>query len=121
MITAEQFIPYRTASIDYTATEWLKAACNRLRSERRPLYLTAAEFDAILRWKLRGQYGRQAAIRQVNTEDVIQIVTGAALSLSHPDEDYDVELRLDILGSLRGVAYRWLRRYWRWCFQNNMR
>lgn len=104
MITAEQLIPYRTASIDYAEIERLKAAFARLRSERRPLYLTAAEFDAILQWKLRGQYGRRAGIRQANTEDVVQIVTGAALSVSHPDEDYEVELRLGILGSLRGVG-----------------
>ncbi len=104
MITAEQLIPYRTVSIDYAATERLKAVYHRLRSERQPLYLTAAEFDAILHWKLRGQYRRQAGIRQTNTDDVIRIVTGAALSVSHPDEDYEIELRLGILCSLRGVG-----------------
>ncbi|WP_322489612.1 hypothetical protein [Chloroflexus sp.] len=104
MITAEQLIPYRTTSIDYTETDRLKEVYTRLRSERCPFYLTAAEFDAILSWKLHGQYGRQAGIRPANIEDVIRIVTGAALSVSHPDEDDEVELWLGILGSLRGVG-----------------
>jgi len=35
---------------------------------------------------------------------VIRVVTGAALSIEHPDEDYEIELRLGILCTLRGVG-----------------
>ena len=104
MIVATQLIPYRTSSDDYDLTEHLKAQFARLRCERYPLYLTSQEFDEILRWKLRGQYGRQQERRKANTEDVIRIVTGAALSITHPDQDYETELRLNLLCSLRGVG-----------------
>lgn len=104
MIVATALIPYRTSSDDYELTEHLKAQFARLRRERQPLYLTSEEFDQILRWKLRGQYGRRQEKRKANTEDVIRTVTGAALSVTHPDEDYETELRLGILCSLRGVG-----------------
>ena len=35
---------------------------------------------------------------------MIRTVTGAALSIIHPDEDYETELRLNILCSIRGVG-----------------
>ncbi|GIV86755.1 MAG: hypothetical protein KatS3mg054_0784 [Chloroflexus sp.] len=102
MITAAQLIPYRTSGDD--ETKRLKEQFARLRQERVPLYLTLDEFDEILRWKLRGQYGRQRERRKVNTDDVIRVVTTAALSLTHPDGDYETELRLGILCTLRGVG-----------------
>ena len=104
MIAATQLVPYRTSSDDYGLTEDLKAQFARLRDERHPLYLTSEEFDKILHWKLRGQYGRQQERRRANTEEVIRTVTGAALSIIHPDEDYETELRLNILCSIRGVG-----------------
>jgi len=68
------------------------------------MYLTLDELDRVLQWKLRGQHGRQRERRKANTEDVIRVVTGAALSIEHPDEDYEIELRLGILCTLRGVG-----------------
>ena len=104
MITATQLVPYRTSSDDYDLTEYLKGQFAKLRQERVPLYLTLDEFDKILRWKLRGQYGRQREWRNVNTDGVIRTVTMAALSLSHPVDDYETELRVGILCALRGVG-----------------
>jgi hypothetical protein len=104
MINAPQLIPYKTSSDDYDLTERLKTFFARLRSERHPLYLTYEEFDDVLHWKLRGQYGRQKERRQANTENVIRTVTAAALSITHPDEDYEIELRLGLLCCLRGVG-----------------
>ncbi len=97
-------IPYRTTSDDYTLTEHLKSQFARLRRKRQPFYLTSAEFDEILQWKLRGQYGRQQERRKINTEDVIRAVTGLAFTISHPDEEYELELRMALLCSLRGVG-----------------
>jgi len=68
------------------------------------MYLTLDEFDRVLQWKLRGQYGRQRERRKANTDDVIRVVTGAALSIEHPDKDYEIELRFGILCTLRGVG-----------------
>ncbi|MCX7680754.1 MAG: hypothetical protein N2508_02095 [Anaerolineae bacterium] len=104
MIKATQLIPYRTSSDDYDLTESLKARLAQLRRERHPLYLTSEELEEILRWKLRGQYRRQEERRKANTEDVIQTVTRAALSITHPDEDYEIELQLGLLCCMRGVG-----------------
>ncbi len=104
MITAAQLVPYRTSSDDYALTEHLKARFAQLRRERRSLYLTSEEFDEILSWKLRGQYGRQQQRRKANMEDVIRTVTGAALTVTHSDEEYEIELRVGILCALRGVG-----------------
>lgn len=104
MIRADQLIPYKNLSSEYDLTERLKAQFARLRCERHPLYLTSEEFDEILRWKLRGQYGRQEERRKANTEDVVRTVTGAALSITHPDEDYETELRVGLLCCIRGVG-----------------
>ena len=104
MITASQLVAYRSSSDDYQLTEHLKARFAQLRRERSPLYLTCEEFDEILHWKLRGQYGRLREKREANTEDVIQAVTATALTITHPDEEYEIELRVGILCALRGVG-----------------
>lgn len=104
MITAVQLIPYRTSSDDYALTEQLKAHFAQMKQERYPMYLTLDEFDRVLRWKLRGQYGRQRERRAANTDEVVRVVTEAALSIEHPDNDYEIELRFGILCTLRGVG-----------------
>lgn len=87
MIEATELIPYRSSSIDYEASQRLKATFRNLRGKRTPFYLTLEEFYEILRWKLGGQYARQRAERVANTEHVIRIVTGAAFAVTHEDED----------------------------------
>ncbi len=104
MVTPVELIPYRTTSDDYRLTEDLKSRFARLRLQRRPLYLTCDEFDQILKWKLGRQYGRQRERRKANTEEVIRTVTSAAFAIEHPDEEYELELRMSILCSLRGVG-----------------
>lgn len=104
MITASQIANLRTASRDYAETERLKERFARVRRERNPLYLTKEDFEKILRWKLAGQYNRGRKMREVNTEEVIRTVTGVALSISHADRDYEIELRVGILAALRGVG-----------------
>jgi thermostable 8-oxoguanine DNA glycosylase len=104
MITAVQLIPHKTSCDDYTLTEQLKAYFAQMKQERHPMYLTLDEFDRVLQWKLRGQYGRQRERRKANTDDVIRVVTGAALSIEHPDKDYEIDLRFGILCTLRGVG-----------------
>jgi len=104
MITHEQIAPFRKSSDDYQLTERLKAHFAHLRQERQPLYLTGAEFGEILKWKLRAQYGRQKEKRTVNTEETIRAITGIALTITHPDNDYELELRVSLLRVLRGVG-----------------
>lgn len=104
MIKASQIEALRTSSDDWKETERLKAHFAQVRLKRHPLFLTAAEFDNILRWKLRQQYGRQLALRAANTDEVIRAVTRLALTIAHDDKDYEVELRVGALCTLRGVS-----------------
>lgn len=104
MITADQLIPYRKASPDYERTEELKRKFKRIRQERHPFYLTLSEFNEILRWKLGNQYKRREKRRKSNTDALIRLITQTAFEVSHPDEDYETELRIKILCTLRGVG-----------------
>lgn len=104
MITVSQIAGLRTSSDDFERTEQLKHKFARLRHMRRPFFLTAAEFDEILEWKLRGQYGRQRALREPNTDELIRAVTDFALTISHDDKDYELDLRVRALCILRGVS-----------------
>ncbi len=104
MIGASHIVHLRTSASDYAETERLKTKFAKLRDERQPFYLTLGEFDEILLWKLAGQYHRQREMRRANTDDVVRTVTQAALSVSHPNQDYETELRVGILIALRGVS-----------------
>jgi hypothetical protein len=104
MVTADDIRASRTVGDDYAETQRLKEKLRGLRGQRIPFFLTAAEFEEILHWKLRGQFGRQKQIRAVNTDVLIRTVTGCAFSIQHEEKDYEVELRLKILSSLRGVG-----------------
>ncbi len=103
MIEADQIRDLRTASRDYQKTEELKALFARARGSRSPMHLTQEEFERILRWKLRDQYHRQRALRMSNTPMLIESITAFALNLDHEDSEYELELRLGVLSSLRGV------------------
>ena len=103
-ITASEIKRYHVSSPDYDETETMKQKLADLRNTRKPIYLTSLEFDEILKWKLRSQYGRQQDARKVNTEEIIRSVTGLALNISHIDQDYKLELQIGILSSIRGVG-----------------
>lgn len=85
-------------------TQQLIAKLARLRQRRSRFYLTAGEFDKILRWKLRGQYGRVRRLLVQNDEKTVRTVTGAALTITHDDKDDELELRVGVLCTLRGVG-----------------
>jgi hypothetical protein len=104
MITAREIVPLHKQAIDFDDTEQLKAKFAQLRRERKPLYLTVSEFEEILEWKLGKQIGRQRDMRAANTDEIIRAVTGLALTITHPDKEYELELRTDILCALRGVG-----------------
>lgn len=103
-ITATQIVDLRNIQEDFEGTERLKNMFQYLRNNRQPFFLNEDEFDNVLRWKLRGQYGRGKVIRAVNTDKIIRSVTGLALTITNDDYEYELELRLSILCSLRGVA-----------------
>ena len=90
------------------ATDAIKQMIAAVRSTRSPFYLNAAEFERVMRWKLRGQYGRQQHNLQKNTPENIEIITSAAFAITHPDALLETRLRLDMLCCLRGVGIAWV-------------
>lgn len=104
MITSAHIKHLRHKSVDYDETRGLLSRFADIRATRQPLFLNADDFDIILRWKLGSQYGRQRRWRLANTDEVIRAVTGVALTVTHPDPNYELELRVGLLCTLRGVA-----------------
>lgn len=94
---------YGDKTPDDKETKRLKSYFAMLRRKRTPLYLMGEDFDKILKWKLRGQYGRQSQRRQDNTEEIIKKVTELGLSICHEDKNYELELKFKILTALHGV------------------
>ena len=103
MITADQIKGLRRTYVDDEMQTLLTCFAN-IRATRQPLFLTAVELDAILHWKLRTQYARQQRRRLANTAEVVRSVTGVALTITHPDPRYELELRVGLLCTLRGVG-----------------
>jgi hypothetical protein len=75
-----------------------------LRSSRPDMYLDEDDFEMVLRWKLRGQYGRQRHIRLYNTPELIKFITRQAFAIEFHDTDYETELKAGTLCLLKGVS-----------------
>lgn len=91
-------------SDDYDLTEELKRELCDVWETRKPFYLTQAELERIFKWKLRLQYGRQAARRARTTDRIYQIVTRTAFEIERDDWSYEATVRLGILTALPGVG-----------------
>lgn len=104
MITSNDIKPMLQDGVNDNELRDLLSRFSTIRATRQPLYLTANDFEVILAWKLRSQYGRQKQLRRANTEEVIRTVTGVGLTITHPEPDYELELRVGLLCTLRGVA-----------------
>lgn len=104
MVRADDIRALRQAAPDYQETDRLKRRLRQLRRRRDPFYLTKADLEHIFRWKLATQYGRRRQRRDTNTDSAYRAVTRAAFELQESDPDYEAELRLGILMSLRGVG-----------------
>ncbi len=104
MITAADIRPFHHLAIDDEETRKLKAKLANLHRERNPFFLNKLEFEEILPWKLGQQIGRQRKARLANNDEVIRSVTSLAFTITHPDTEYQLELRMVILCVLRGVG-----------------
>lgn len=89
---------------DNLETNRIIAKIENLKKNRNPFYLNSAEFDEILKWKLRSQYKRQEKIRKNNTEENINLITKMAFQLKHKDEDIETKLKINTLLLLDGVG-----------------
>jgi thermostable 8-oxoguanine DNA glycosylase len=67
------------------------------------MYITLDELDKILIFKLRNQYKRQQNIRKYTHEHLLRRVSELALSIDSIHQDYKIELKINILSSLKGI------------------
>ena len=103
-VTAARIKPLRRASEDAQAAKELEGQFRRLLATRTRFYLSLGDLQPILRWKLRGQYGRQSEIREENTDAIVRLLTRAAFAIRHRDWAREAELRVKVLCALRGVG-----------------
>jgi len=90
MVSADELRDLRSAASDWEGAEGLKSGLARLRAERSPFYLTAAELEPVFHWKLIAQYGRGRRHRDTNSDAAYRIATTAAFSVDEPDDDRDL-------------------------------
>lgn len=100
MISALDIAPLRGLAEDHLTTEKLKRKLRRLRKARRPFYLEASEFDEILHWKLRSQYGRVSRHRHLLLDTTISSVTRTAFEVRAAERDDTLKIRTGVLTSL---------------------
>lgn len=91
--------------IEKAKSDWSESIneFEKISYERKPMYLKSEELEEILKWKLRGQYGRKLKIREKNTDENIEKITKAAFDLTHSEFEIETELRINTLSVLYGV------------------
>jgi thermostable 8-oxoguanine DNA glycosylase len=100
----EQILSLIARANDSQETIDLISYFETIKNNRVPLYLDEIDFEKILKWKLRKQYYRQEKQRLLNTNDLIKKITKTAFEIEHLNKDYEIELKLKLLTSLKGVG-----------------
>ena len=88
---------------DNGTTKRLVSLFRKLKKSRVDFYLQLEDLEQILKWKLRGQFGRQLKRRQENTNKNIIAITKAAFEIRHTDNDIETKIKLKLLCTLSGV------------------
>lgn len=88
---------------DSGATKKLISLFSKLKKDREIFHLQLDELQEILKWKLRGQFGRQQKKRETNTNANVIAITQAAFAVIHSDKDFETSLKLKLLSTLSGV------------------
>lgn len=91
-------------SVDFEETEKLKELIRGSLTQRSEPYLTSSELDLIVRWKLDKQYHRSKEQRKVNVDEVVIPITKSCFSIKSSNRNYEIELKLKVLTSMRGIA-----------------
>ena len=91
-------------SVDYHKTEKLVSHLGLFKKERPDFFLTSADLEKILDWKLRDQIGRQRKIREKNTDEIVEKITKTAFAIVHPNNEIETEFKISILTTLKGVG-----------------
>lgn len=87
-------------------TKRLTQKFHRLKTDRKPFYITLEELNDILKWKLRKQFERQGKGRELNSNENVCVITKAAFAITHTDKDFETILKLKLLSTLTGVEVR---------------
>ena len=74
---ALKLLKLSVSSDDFQETLQLKKQIKKALQEREVPYLSAVEFDQILRWKLDKQYHRSKQQREINVDEVVVPITRA--------------------------------------------
>lgn len=101
---AQKILAYTKNFKDINETSELKKKFSELLLKRKPPYLTALEFDEIVKWKLDRQYHRSKEQRSINTDSVIIPITQSCFAIKSDNFEYQLELQLKQLTTLRGIA-----------------
>ena len=101
---ALKLLKLSVSSDEFQETLQLKKRIKRALKERETPYLLAIELDKILRWKLDKQYHRSKQQREINVDEVVVPITQACFSIRSDDKNYEIELKLKTLTTMRGVA-----------------
>lgn len=99
----EQILGLIDRADDNQLTLDLLSHFHALKSQRKPMFLDKSDFESILKWKLRNQFGRQLKLRELNTNEIIQKITKVVFEIEHTSSEYETELKLKILTSIKGV------------------
>lgn len=75
-----------------------------LQRTRRPFFLRAGELEQIVRWKLRGQYGRVRSRSHVPSDRLARVVTMAAFAFKDRDPNLEMRVRVHLLTAIPGVG-----------------
>ena len=68
------------------------------------VYLTYSELDEVLKWKLRGQYGRTVRYRQGLADETVRVVTRAAFGIGLQEKSMELRILTGVLTALPGVG-----------------
>ena len=99
----EQVLDLIEKADPHKESEILILKFRELQKHRIPFFLTVDELEEIFKWKLRGQFHRQTAIRKRNSPQNVILLTQTAFAIEHKDEKYETELKIKILTALSGV------------------
>lgn len=90
---------------DWAEAERIKGTNRRLAREREPFWLSVADVNDIVTYKLRTQEGRTAKHRVGLSNPVVKIVTRAAFEVClRDDPKTELVVRVGILSSLPGIG-----------------
>ena len=104
MIQAEDLRPLRGLSSDIEEIDRLLDKFRVKREREGSISLTLEDLDEVLRWKLRGQYGRNAHHRQRLTDQAVRAVTKAAFGVRLTQKELELQIRVGVLTVLPGVG-----------------